>query len=229
MVIHQTIGDKIMKTDRELQKDVIDELGWEPSVDAAHIGVEVENGIVTLSGHVDSYPQRWSAERAALRVAGVKGVAVEIAVELPGLHKRNDADLARTARSALEWNVSVPDKDIKLTVKDGWITLSGEVDWAYQRWAAVAAVRDLVGVAGVNDEIVIKTHVQSKDVKVKIESALQRLASREAKAIKVDIDREGSVTLSGRVDSWSERNAARHAAWAAPGVKNVVDRISVSA
>lgn len=218
-----------MKTDRELQKDVIEELGWEPSVEAAHIGVEVEEGVVTLSGRVDSYPQRWSAECAALRVAGVKGVAVEITVELPGSHKRNDADLVRAARHALDWNVSVAEKDIKLSVKDGWITLSGEVDWAYQRWAAVAAVRDLVGIAGVNDEIVIKTHVQSKDVKVKIESALQRLANRQTKAIKVDIDPHGGVTLSGRVDSWAERNAARHAAWAAPGVSSVVDRISVNA
>lgn len=218
-----------MKTDIELQQDVIEELSWEPSVDAARIGVEVKDGIVTLSGHVESYPQRWSAERAALRVAGVRGVAVEIAVELPGAHKRDDADLALAARNALAWNVSVPEQAIKLTVHDGWITLSGEVDWAYQRWAAVAAVRDLVGVAGVNDEIAIKAHVRPKDVKSKIESALQRLANREAKAISVDIDAEGSVTLSGHVDSWAERNAARHAAWAAPGVKNVVDRISVHA
>lgn len=218
-----------MKTDRQLQQDVIEELGWDPSVDAARIGVEAKDGIVTLSGHVDSYPQRWSAERAAQRVAGVKGVAVEIAVELAGSHKRDDADLALAARNALAWNVSVPEKAIKLTVHNGWITLSGEVDWAYQRWAAVAAVRDLVGVAGVNDEIVIKAHVQPKDVKSKIEAALQRLANHEAKAISVDIDAAGGVTLSGRVESWAERNAARHAAWAAPGVKTVVDRISVNA
>lgn len=218
-----------MKTDRELQQDVIEELGWEPSVDAARIGVEVKDGIVTLSGHVESYPQRWSAEGAALRVGGVKGVAVEIAVELPGLHKLDDADLALAARNALAWSISVPEKAIKLAVHDGWITLRGEVDWAYQRWAAVAAVRDLVGVAGVNDEITIRAHVQTKDVKSKIESALQRLANREAKAVRVDIDTDGNVTLSGSVDSWAERNAARHAAWAAPGVKNVIDRMSVHA
>ncbi len=217
-----------MKTDRQLQKDVIEELGWDPSVDAASIGVEAKDGIVTLSGCVDSYPQRWSAERAALRVAGVNGVVVDIEVDLPGAHKRNDADIARAARSALEWNVSVPDGSIKISVQNGWIALSGEVDWAYQRWAAVAAVRNLVGVAGVNDEITLKPHVDAKDVKGKIESALQRLANREAKAITVDIDENGSVTLSGKVGSWSERNAARHAAWAAPGVKNVVDRMSVN-
>lgn len=223
------MGDESMKTDRQLQKDVIEELGWDPSVDAARVGVEVKDGIVTLSGNIDSYPQQWSAERAALRVAGVQGVVLDLDVDLPGAHKRGDADLARAARSALEGNISVPPKGIQISVQDGWITLSGEVDWAYQRWAAVAAVRSLIGVVGVNDEIVLKTHIQTKDVKRKIESALQRLANREAKAITVDIDEEGSVTLSGRTDSWSERNAARHAAWAAPGVKNVIDRMSVNA
>lgn len=137
--------------------------------------------------------------------------------------------IARTARSALEWDVSVPDKSIKLSVENGWITLSGEVDWAYERWAAVAAVRNLVGVAGVNDEITLKSHAEIKDVKSKIESALQRLANREAKAIRVDIDAEGCVTLSGTADSWAERSAARHAAWAAPGVKNVIDKMSLNA
>ena len=218
-----------MKTDRQLQKDVIEELGWDPSVNPASVGVEVKDGIVTLSGSVDSYPQRWAAERAASRLAGVSGVVVDIAVDLPGMHKRDDADLARAARNALEWNVSVPDKSIKISVENGWITLSGEVDWAYQRWAAVSAVRSLIGVAGVNDEITLKSHAQIKDVKVKIESALQRLANREAKAIRVDIDEEGCVTLSGTADSFAERSAARHAAWAAPGVKNVIDKMSLNA
>ena len=140
---------------------------------------------------------------------------------------RKDAEIARSASFALEWNASVPNNAVRISVQDGWVTLTGEVNWAYQRWAAVAAVRDLIGVAGVNDEIVIKPQVEPRDVKRKIEAALQRHAHRESKEIEIGVAGD-SVTLSGMVDSWAEREAARLAAWAAPGVRNVIDNIRVS-
>jgi osmotically-inducible protein OsmY len=219
--------ENAMKTDRQLQQDVIEELLWEPSVEATTIGVEVKDGIVTLAGHVETLEQQLAAERAAQRVAGVKGIVVEIDVVLPGSGKRPDAEIAEAAIRALEWNSSVPGDAIKITVQDGWVTLTGEVDWAFQRWAAIATVRSLIGVVAVSDEILIKPQIQPRDVKVKIEAALQRHAHRETKAINVDVAGD-SVTLSGVVDSWAEREAAHTAAWAAPGVKSVVDNILVA-
>jgi osmotically-inducible protein OsmY len=217
-----------VKTDRQLQQDVLDELKWEPSVEASAIGVEVKDGIVTLAGHVDSYVQKVSAEHAAQRVFGVKGVVMEIDIALPGSSKLKDADLARNASHALEWNASVPDNAIKISVQDGWVTLAGEVNWAYQRWAAIRAVRDLIGVVGVNDHITIKPHVEPRDVKTKIQAALQRHAHQESKSIDVGVN--GSrVTLTGVVDSWAERDVARLAAWAAPGVNEVIDNMRVAA
>ena len=217
-----------MKTDSQLQQDVIAELKWEPSVEATTIGVEVKDGIVTLAGHVGSYIQKRAAERAAQRVAGVGGVAMEIDIALPGSSKRKDSDLAKRARSALEWNASVPTDAVKLSVENGWVKLSGEVQWAYQRWAAETAVFNLLGVVGVNNDITIKPQVAPHDVKTKIEAALQRRAHQETKSIQVAVAGD-SVTLSGVVDSWAERNAAQTAAWAAPGVKNVIDNIRVAA
>ena len=217
-----------MKTDSQLQQDVIAELKWEPSVEATTIGVEVKDGIVTLAGHVGSYIQKRAAERAAQRVSGVRGVAMEIDIALPGSSKRKDADLAKRARSALEWNASVPKDAVRLSVENGWVKLSGEVQWAYQRWAAETAVFNLLGVVGVNNDITIKPQVAPHDVKTKIEAALQRRAHQETKSIQVAVAGD-SVTLSGVVDSWAERNAAQTAAWAAPGVKNVIDNIRVAA
>ena len=217
-----------MKTDSQLQQDVIDELKWEPSVEATMIGVEVKDGIVTLAGHVESYTQKWAAECAAQRVSGVRGVAMEIDIALPGSSKCKDADLARRARSALEWNASVPQDAVRISVQDGWVKLSGEVDWAYQRWAAETAVFNLIGVVGVNDDVAVKSQVQPRDVKTKIEAALQRHAHQESKSIEVGVAGD-SVTLSGVVESWAERDAAHTAAWAAPGVKNVIDNIRVAA
>lgn len=217
-----------MKTDRQLQQDVMDELKWEPSVEATAIGVEVKDGIVTLAGHVDSYAQKVAAEHTAQRVSGVKGVVMEIDIALPGSNKLKDADLARNARHALEWNASVPKGAIKISVQNGWVTLTGEVNWAYQRWAAVGAVRDLIGVAGVNNQIAIKPQVAPRDVKSKIQAALQRHAHEESNEIDIGVVGD-SVTLSGVVDSWAERDAARIAAWAAPGVKNVIDNLRVTA
>lgn len=221
-----------MKSDRQLQQDVIDELQWEPAVEATSIGVEVKDGIVTLAGHVQNYAQKIAAEHAAQRVAGVKGVVIEISIALPGTSKRSDVDIARAASHALEWNSTVPRNAVKISVQDGWVTLNGEVSWAFQRWAAVAAVRNLIGVEGVNDLIAIKPgiepHVAPRDIKTKIEAALQRRAHEETKSIEVGVAGD-SVTLSGIVASWAERDAARKAAWAAPGVKNVIDNIRVIA
>ena len=216
-----------MKTDAQLQQDVIAELDWEPSINAAQIGVEVKDGIVTLAGHVDSYAEKWDAEHVAQRVSGVKALAVEIEVTLPGSSRRNDADIARAAENILEWMTYPPKEHIRVMVEGGWITLSGEVDWEYQRQAAARGIRQLMGVTGVSDQIAIKPQASSKTVKSGIEAALQRRARSDAQTITVEVfgDR---VTLAGTVHSWSERNLAERSAWAAPGVRTVVDNITVT-
>ena len=216
-----------MKTDAQLQQDVIAELEWEPSVNAAQIGVEVKGGIVTLAGHVNSYAGKWNAERAAQRVSGVKALAIEMDVKLAGSSKRNDTDIARSAENVLEWMTSLPEDSVKVMVEGGWITLSGEVDWHFQKQAAADAVRDLMGVTGVSDQIAIKPRVSASIVKSDIEAALKRRAKSDAQKIFVEV-RGGDVTLTGTVHSWSERDLARHSAWGAPGVRNVVDNITVA-
>jgi osmotically-inducible protein OsmY len=217
-----------MKPDDQLQQDVMEELKWEPAVEASTIGVEARNGVVTLAGRVETYMQKWAAERAAQRVGGVKGVVVEIDVSLPGSGKRTDADLVQAARRALEWNSSVPQGAVHIMVSDGMVTLSGEVGWEFQRSAAIAAVRNLIGVRGLDNQITLRLHpVKIGEVKKKIQSALQRQAQLDANAISISIDGT-SVTLGGVVDSWSERVAARNAAWSAPGVQNVIDDLSVA-
>lgn len=217
-----------MKTDNQLQQDVLDELKWEPEVEASRIGVEAKDGIVTLAGHVDSFAQKWAAECAAQRVAGVTGVIVEIDVALPGSHKRKDEELVRAANHALAWHSNVPKDAIKVIVEGGYVTLTGEVDWAFQRAAAVAAIRNLVGVLGVSDQISLKPRpVAAAMVKKQIHAALHRQAQYEANAIKVAIS-GNNVTLSGVVDSWLQRAAARNAAWSAPGVQKVIDNLSIA-
>jgi len=220
-------GRTTMKTDAQLQQDVIAELKWEPAVDAAQIGVEVKNGVVTLAGHVDSYAAKWEAERATQRVAGVKALAVEMDVKLPGSNTRTDADLARSVENVLQWSTGVPHDRIKVKVEGGYLTLSGEVDWEFQRRTAASAVRYLIGVKGVSDQIVIKSKVSSSVVKADIEAALKRRAQTEAKGISVAVQ-GADVTLSGPVNSWSERDLARQSAWSAPGVRNVVDNMTVA-
>ena len=216
-----------MKTDAQLQQDIIAELKWEPSVHAAEIGVEVRDGIVTLAGHVSSYAEKWNAERAAQRVSGVKALAVEMDVKLSGSGKRTDADVARSVENVLHWNSTLPKDSAKVMVENGWITLSGEVDWEYQRQAAAKAVRYLSGVTGVSNQIVIKKPTVSLSaVKSDIEAALKRRATANAHKISVEVH-GADVTLTGRVDNWSEREAARHSAWGTPGVGNVVDNITV--
>lgn len=216
-----------MKTDSQLQKDVMAELKWEPAVHAEQIGVEVKDGIVTLAGRVDSFPAKWNAERAALRVAGVKALAVEIDVKLAGSNQRTDADVARTVENVLLWTTYLPKDSVKVMVEGGWVTLSGEVQWAFQRATAATAVRYLSGVKGVNDQITIKPGVTASVVKNDIEAALKRRATSEANGIKVAVS-GSQVTLSGKVPTWAERDAAGSAAWASPGVSNVVDNIAIS-
>ena len=215
-----------MKTDTQLQQDVIAELKWEPSVNAAHIGVEVINGIVTLAGHVSSYAEKLGAERAAQRVSGVKALAVEMDVKLAGLSKRTDADIASSVESVLQWTTSLPKEGVKVMVEKGWVTLSGEVDWDYQRQDAARGVRHLMGVIGVSDQIAIKPKVSVSAVKSDIEAALKRRAKADAHRISVEIS-GADVTLTGTVHSWSERDAARHSAWGTAGVRNVVDHMTI--
>lgn len=216
-----------MKTDAQLQQDVMAELKWEPAVHAEQIGVEVKDGIVTLAGHVDSYPAKWNAERAAQRVAGVKALAVEIDVKLNGSDQRNDADVARSCENVLLWTTYLPKDSVKVLVEDGWVTLSGQVQWGFQRATAAAAVRYLAGVKGVSDQITIKPGVTASVVKSDIEAALKRRATSEADGIKVTVN-GSKVTLSGTVPTWAERDAAGSAAWSSPGVSNVVDNIAIS-
>ena len=216
-----------MKTDAQLKQDIIAELTWEPSVNASQTGVEVKNGTVTLAGHVDSYTEKWQAERAAQRVSGVKGLAVEIDVKLPGLSKRTDADISRSAQNSLEWTSWLPKDSIKVKAENGWITLSGEAEWDYQRQSAKDAVRSLLGVVGVSDEISIKPKASMTTVKSEIEAALKRRAQTDAQQISVDV-RGADVTLSGSVHSWSERELAASSAWSTPGVRKVVDNITIA-
>ena len=216
-----------MKTDTQLQQDVMEELKWEPTIKAAEIGVGVTDGVVTLSGYVDSYWKKWAAERAAARVFGVKAVAEKIEVRLPGTFKRSDEEIGEAAANALEWNVSVPYERIKLQVEHGAVTLSGDVDWWYQKDAAEDAVRRLKGVVLVRNNIMIRPAVKPQDLRSKIESAFQRNALLDARRITIQT-RGGKVILRGSVRSWVERAEAQWAAWAAPGVSEVESHIVIS-
>ena len=214
--------------DLELKKSVESELNFEPSINAAEIGVSVKNGVVTLSGRVPSFWEKVSAERAAARVSGVKAVANELEVRLPGSSERTDEDIAQAAVDTLRWSVLVPQDRIKVKVSKGWITLEGNVDWQYQKSAAEKAVRKLYGVLGVSNLIEVKPQVSKAEVKTSIEAALKRLAEVDANRIRVDTE-DGKVVLSGSVRSWFEREEAERAAWAAPGVRSVEDRIAIAA
>jgi osmotically-inducible protein OsmY len=218
-----------MKTNAQLQQDVMNELKWDPSVKAAEIGVHVKDGVVTLSGYVDTYSKKWAAERTAVRVFGVQAVAVEIQVRVPSSFKRPDESIAQAASNALEWDASVPDDRVKVQVQNGLVTLSGEVDWWYQKNAAEEAVRHLMGVVSVSNGITIKpeSKLRNVDVKEKIESAFQRNAVLDARRITVET-RGSKVILRGSVHSWLEKEQVQWAVWAAPGVSAVESHITIN-
>lgn len=215
-----------MKTDLQLQSDVEQELGWEPTVRAERIGVSVTGGVVELAGHVESYFEKWAAERAAMRVANARAVASEITVDLPSSATRTDADIARTALDHLDWNACVPDT-VRVQVTGGPLQLKGTVVWQFQREAAEESIRWLTGVRGVTNEISIKPTVQAVDVQERIKKALTRNASLDARHIAVDALGD-AVVLRGQVRSWAEREEAEQAAWSAPGVTSVDDRLTVA-
>lgn len=214
-------------TDLELKRNVDDALTWEPSFDAADIGVSVDNGVVTLRGDIASYAAKSAAERVALGVYGVKAVANDLNVRLIGEFQRTDSDIAQAAVNAVQWNTVVPASRVSVTVSKGWITLKGNLDWQYQKDAAARAVRDLTGVLGVNNNIVVQPRVKSIDVRDKIEAAFRRSAEIDARRISVTAQ-DGKVILAGNVRSWAERREAERAAWAAPGVTQVDDRLSIT-
>jgi len=217
-----------MKTNTQLQFDVLDELQYEPSVDAAEIGVTAKDGIVTLTGNAKSYVEKWSATRATERVSGVKAVVDELQVRLPDVHLRTDEDLARAVLNALKWDVTVPDDRIKVKVEHGYITLEGNVDYKYQETSAIKAVRNLAGVKGITNLITVKPQATPSEVKRKIEGAFRRTAELDAQRIKVDVH-DNKVTLRGIVHSWAERDEAERAAWSAPGIAFVEDKLIVAA
>jgi len=215
------------RTDEQIQTDVLEELKWDTRVRPNEIGVAVKDGIVTLTGWVDSYLKKMAAEEAAHRVPGVKAVANDIEVRLPGFAERTDTDLAAAVLNALRWDAAIPTGKVDVTVSQGWVTLKGEVDYAFQKRDAERAVRRLSGVKGVSNLIVVKPQVFPSDLKQQIERALVRNAETDARNITIEV--EGSkVILRGTVRSYAEKQAAEDTAWSAPGVTEVENRIVIS-
>lgn len=215
-----------MKTDSQIKQDVLDELEWQPNIDETQIGVIVKDGIVTLEGTVDSYTKKVAAEKAVKNVYGVKAVVEDIKVKYSSDNGKTDEDIAKAAVNALKWNASVPSDSIKIKVEDGWVYLSGEVAWDYQKNAAKNAIHRLMGVKGVVNNIALKPTLNPIDIESRITMALERSARLESKRIKVDVDGH-TVTLSGTVHSVAEKDEARKAAFFAPGVTKVINNLKV--
>ena len=216
-----------MKTDAQLKADVTDELAWDPAINATHVGVMVQDGVVTLAGHLDSFAEKHAVERAVRRVAGVRGIALDLDVKLSAEHQRTDADIAGAATAALALNTLVPRGKVKVEVEKGWVTLTGEVDWGYQLTSAEQCIRPLTGVRGLFNKITVTPRVQSKDIASQITAALTRQATREARNIGIEVQ-GGVVTLSGKVHSMAEHDAAIGVAFSAHGVSHVVDHLQVA-
>jgi len=214
--------------DKQLRQNIIDELEFEPSIDAEDIGVAVSNGVVTLSGHVSSYAQKIAVQQAVQRVKGVQAIAQEIEVRYPGEKKTADDEIAKRALNILKWDAVIPENAVKVTVQKGWVSLTGEVDWQFQKKAAEDAIRKLSGVTGVSNSITIKPRVSASDIKRKIEEALARNARVEARAIRVNVSDGSKVRLEGSVDSWDDRYVVENAAWSVPGVQSVDDRLAIA-
>lgn len=214
--------------DVQLRQNVLDELEFEPSVNAAHIGVAADNGVITLTGHVASYAEKISAEQATRRVKGVRAIAQEIKVRYPGEKKATDEDIASRAVNILRWSAVVPADQVQVKVQDGWATLMGQVDWQFQKTAAESELRKLSGISGISNSITIKPRVEAQDVKRKIEDALKRSAEIEAQGINVSVLGDGKIALDGKVHDWGERYAVERAAWSVPGVRTVEDRLTIN-
>ena len=216
-----------MKSDGQIKKDVLDELKWDAEIDESKVGVIVSNGALTLTGHVPTYRQKMAAKDAAKRVAGVNAIVDEVDVRLESVHHTTDEGLAERISSVIKWNVSSPSKPIKAEVRNGIVTLTGEVEWQYQRANILKNVQHVSGVIGVVDQVGVKPRVSAIDIQDRIKAALKRHADVEASRISIAVN-NGTVTLSGSVESLAEMDLAENAAWAAPGVSRVVDNLSVA-
>jgi osmotically-inducible protein OsmY len=215
-----------MKTDLEIQHDVMNELKWQPFLKSANIGVAVKNGIVTLSGNVDNYSQKTEAEKAAKKVTGVKAIAEDIQISVSPALEKTDADIAESVMNALKWHAAVPEERIKVKVENGVVTLEGEVEWEYQRNSAKNAVKNLLGVRNLTNLITIRPRIAAFDVRTKISQALHRTATVDAEKVTIEVD-GNKVILNGRVRSFAEKEDVEDAAWCAPGVSRVESHIEV--